>query len=82
MPQCDDVPYLDTMDEALELVLQFAEAARNAEDDKTLGVYLKIASRCMRCALETYGEHLAQNGVEMKLGESVNEHLPSGTNPQ
>jgi hypothetical protein len=72
-----DVVYLDMMNEALELVLQFAEAARNAEDDKTLGVYLKIASRCMRCALETYGEHLAQNHVEMKQGEPGNENVSS-----
>jgi hypothetical protein len=77
-----DVAYLDTMDEVLELVLQFAEAARNADDDVALGVYLKMASRSLRCALEMYGEHLAQNRAEMKLGEPVNENLSSGTNPQ
>ena len=77
-----DVAYLDTMDEVLELVLQFAEAARNADDDVGLGVYLKLASRSLRCALEMHGEYLAQNRVEMKQGEQVNENLPSGANPQ
>ena len=66
-----DIAYLDTMDEVLELVLQFAESARNAEDDVALGVNLKLASRSLRCALEMYGEHLAQNRAEMKQGEEV-----------
>ena len=76
-----DAAYLDTMDEVLELVLQFAEAARDADDDARLGVYLRLASRSLRCALEMHGEHLAQR-AEMKHGEPVNENLPSGINPQ
>lgn len=76
-----DAAYLDTMDEVLELVLQFAEAARDADDDARLGVYLRLASRSLRCALEMHGEHLAQR-AEMKMGEPGNENLPSGINPQ
>jgi hypothetical protein len=72
-----DVAYLDTMDEVLELVLEFTERARQAQDDVMLESYLKLASRSLRCALEMYGEHLAQNRVEMKLGEPVNENVPS-----
>ncbi len=52
------------------MFFSFAEAARNAEDDVTLGVYLKMASRSLRCALEMYGEHLAQNRDEMKHGRT------------
>ena len=53
-----DVAYLDTMNEVLEMTAQFVEEARQSEDDARLGVYLRMASRCMRCALEMYGEHL------------------------
>ena len=57
-----DVAYLDTMNEVLEMTAQFVEEARQSEDDARLGVYLRMASRCMRCALEMYGEHLIQQG--------------------
>ena len=63
------IAYLDTMNEVLEMTAQFVEEARVSEDDVRLGVYLRMASRCMRCALEMYGEHLAQNRVEMEQGE-------------
>ena len=56
----DDIAYLSTMDEVLEMTLEFVEEARQSEDDVRLGVYLRMASRCMRCALEMYGEHLKQ----------------------
>ena len=61
---------------------EFIEASRHADDDVMMGSYLKMASRCLRCALEMYGEHLEQNRSEMKHGEPVNENLPSGINPQ
>ena len=60
-----DIAYLDTMNEVLEMTAQFVEEARQSQDDVRLGAYLKMASRCMRCALEMYGEHLAQNRREM-----------------
>ena len=63
MSESDVVLISTRWTKSLELVLQFAESARNAEDDVALGVYLKMASRCLRCALETYGEHLAQNAL-------------------
>lgn len=62
--------YLDTMNEVLGLVIDFAEQARNS-DDVRMGAYLKMASRCLRCAIELYGEHLAQNRAEMERGEKV-----------
>ena len=77
-----DFGYLNTMDEVLELVLEFAERARQAQDDVMIGAYLKMASRSLRCALEMYGEHLAQNRDEMKMGEPVNENLPFRVDPQ
>ena len=64
-----DIAYLDTMNEVLEMTAQFVEEARQSQDDTRLGAYLKMASRCMRCALEMYGEHLAQNRAEMEQGE-------------
>ena len=60
-----DVAYLDTMNEVLEMTAQFVEEARQSEDDVRLGVYLRMASRCMRCALEMYGEHLIQQGEKV-----------------
>ena len=57
----NDVAYLDTMNEVLEMTAQFVEEARLSEDDVRLGVYLRMASRCMRCALEMYGEHQIEN---------------------
>ena len=70
MPRHDDIAYLDTMNEVLEMTAQFVEEARVSEDDVRLGVYLRMASRCMRCALEMYEEHLAQNRAEMEQGET------------
>ena len=73
----NDVAYLDTMNEVLEMTAQFVEEARVSEDDVRLGVYLRMASRCMRCALEMYGEHLAQNRVEMEQGEKSGSEIQS-----
>ena len=70
-----DVAYLDTMNEVLEMTAQFVEEARQSEDDARLGVYLRMASRCIRCALEMYGEHLAQNRAEMEQGEKNSDDL-------
>ena len=61
-----DFAYLDTMNEVLLLVIDFAEEARNSSDDARLGAYLKMMMRCSRCAGELYGEHLA-----LKTGEKV-----------
>ncbi len=71
----NDVAYLDTMNEVLEMTAQFVEEARLSEDDVRLGVYLRMASRCMRCALEMYGEHLSEN-EKQALG------LHRASNPQ
>jgi hypothetical protein len=54
----DNYPFLDTMNEVLEMTAEFVEEARQSSDDVRLGAYLKMASRCLRCALEMYGEHL------------------------
>ena len=65
----DDVAYLDTMEEVLWMTLEFVDKARHAQDDVTLGAYLKMALRAMRCALEIYRDHLAQNRAEIEQGE-------------
>jgi hypothetical protein len=69
MSERPDIAFLDTMNEVLEMTAQFVEEARQSKDDVRLGAYLKMASRCMRCALEMYSEHLAQNRAEMEQGE-------------
>lgn len=64
--------YRDTMDEVLGLALEFLEKAQQAaadDDDMRVDAYLKMASRTLRCALEIYGDRLAQNRVEMEQGE-------------
>ena len=60
----NDIAFLDTMDEVLGMTVQFVEEARQSNDDVVLGAYLKMASRCLRCALEMYGEHLIQQGEQ------------------
>ena len=66
-----DFAYLDTMDEVLEMVFEFAEEARQSQDDVRMGSYLKMASRALRCALEIYRDRLAQNRAEMELKEKL-----------
>ena len=66
-----DFAYLDTINEVLTMVIEFAEEARNSDDDARMGAYLKMMMRCSRCAAELYGEHLAQNRAEMERGEKV-----------
>jgi hypothetical protein len=63
-----DYPWLTTMNEVLEMTAEFVEGARQSQDDVTMGAYLKMASRSLRCALEIYGEHLSK-GREMEQGE-------------
>jgi hypothetical protein len=65
-----DYAFLATMDEVLLMTLEYLEKASLSQDAVMLGAYLKMASRSMRCALEIYGDHLAQNCVEMKQGEA------------
>lgn len=55
-----DYPMLITIYEGLELVITHCEAAENAQDEWTLELHLKMASRAMRFALEVFGEHLAK----------------------
>jgi hypothetical protein len=59
------------MNDVLTMVIEFAEEARNSNDDARMGAYLKMMMRCSRCAGELYGEHLAQNRDEIKIGERV-----------
>lgn len=47
-----------TMDEVLETVMEQCMLARDASDDRVLGVRLKMASRALRCALEIYGSRV------------------------
>jgi hypothetical protein len=61
--------YRDTMSDVLIMALEFLNEALNSEDEVRRGAYLKMASRSLRCALEIYGDRLAQNRVEMEQGE-------------
>jgi len=53
-----DYPWLLTIYETLELVIAHCDQAENAQDERTLGLHLRMASRAMRCALQLYGDHL------------------------
>ena len=81
MSVSSDYPYLDTMEEVLWTTLEFIDAARHAENDLAMGVYLKLASRSLRCALEIYGDHLAQNRAEMEQGEKQSAKVQSDADP-
>ena len=67
MSESRDFPYLATMGEVLEMTAEYVEEARASQDDVRLGAYLKLTSRALRCALELYGEHLAENRSEMNV---------------
>jgi hypothetical protein len=54
-----DFAFLETMNEVLMIVLEYTELARQADNPLVMGVYLKMASRSMRCALEIYGDRFA-----------------------
>ena len=47
------------------MVLEYVAAAQRAENDVTMGAYLRMASRALRCALEIYGDHLSENKKEI-----------------
>lgn len=51
-----DYPFLVSVDEALELVIENAEAARQANNGPTFGLRLVMASRALRCAMKMYGD--------------------------
>ena len=55
-----DYAFYLTMNEVLEMVVVHCELARNCENDVSMEVHLKMASRAMRCALEVYGERFAK----------------------
>jgi hypothetical protein len=55
-----DYPMLLTIYETLELVITHCGQAENAQDERTLGLHLMMASRAMRCALELYRDHLEE----------------------
>ena len=77
----NDVAYLDTMFEVLGLVVTFAEKAQDAEDDVTMGTYLRLSSRSLRCALEIYRDRLAQNRAEIEQGEKSGSKVQSDADP-
>jgi hypothetical protein len=59
MDESDDgltYPYMVTLDEVLEIVIEHLDIVRNTDDLLKQGVHLKMASRAMRCALEIYGD--------------------------
>ena len=56
--EIDDYPFLEAINEALELAVHYAQAARHADTDFRLSMNLKMASRAVRCALEIYGDRL------------------------
>ena len=55
-----DYSWLMTIYEGLELVIGHCEQAENAQDERTLELHLKMASRAMRFTLEVYGERLSK----------------------
>jgi hypothetical protein len=59
-----DYAFYVTMDEVLLLAEEFAETARHAETDMELEMYLKLASRAMRCALEMCFDRLKEKNDE------------------
>ena len=61
-----DFAFASTMDEVLELAADFILEARQSGDEVKLGMYLKLASRCVRCALEMYGDRLADHEAQLK----------------
>ena len=71
MAENDNVAYLDTMNEVIVMTLEFLEEARNSHDDVRMGAYLRMASRSLCCALEIYGDRLAQNRAAIKQGEKT-----------
>jgi hypothetical protein len=52
--------YAVTMDEVLELLIEHAETVRNTSDMLRQGVYLKMASKALECAMRIYGSQLPQ----------------------
>jgi hypothetical protein len=59
-----DFAFYVTMDDTLTMARDLMEKARWAPDDRTLGAYLKMASRCVRCALELYADRLSKTEVK------------------
>lgn len=59
-----DFAYLDTMNDFLEMVIHFTEEARNAEDGKRRGAYLRTTSRCLREAIKLYFVYEIKQGEE------------------
>ena len=62
--------HAELMDEILLQTMEYLEGARQS-DKRALDVWLKLAARCMREALEIHGDWLA-NQVRK---EGVNEHV-------
>jgi hypothetical protein len=63
--------YYQMMDELLTLVIDFAREARHCEDKRQLGVYLKLMSRCTRCALQIYMEELTEEVNDVSRNHDV-----------
>ena len=59
-----DYPFLLSIYEGLELVAIHCKEARNAQNDWTLELHLKMASRAMRYAMEIYRDHLEKELTE------------------
>jgi len=57
-PNERDFVFLTTLDEILGLLITHAERARDCGDERLMIVHMKIASRCLRCALEIFGDRL------------------------
>jgi len=55
-----DFAFYTTMNDVLMQARDLMEKARWAPDDRTLEAYLKMASRCVRCALELYADRLGK----------------------
>lgn len=55
-----DYPWLLTIYQTLELVIRHCQAAEDAQNEWTLELHLKMASRALKCSLEIYLEHLEE----------------------
>ena len=67
MSESSDYLFLAELDQVLDMTAEFIDKARHADTPVTIGAYLKMASRAMRCALEIYGERLGQNPTVLKM---------------
>ena len=55
-----DFAFSELMGETIEITMEFLYDAYHSKTKAGLGVYLQLASRGLRCAMETYSDHLTE----------------------